>query len=179
MAEEFEIVSLTFFKEWHELAKKYKLTMEQYGAVVHAMCEYGFYNVDTKMEPPHGIIYDMAKPYIKSSNSKKMAGHKGGKNGGAPEGNDNAKKRFIKPTLEELRQYIQEKNYSIDAEAFIAFYESKGWKIGKNPMKDWKAACVTWEKGNRKNSSEQPRRHSIASDNIPKEKTSSYFREAD
>jgi len=57
-------------------------------------------------------------------------------------------KKFIKPTLEELRKYIQEKSYSIDAESFIAFYESKGWKIGKSPMKNWKAACVTWERRN-------------------------------
>jgi len=90
---DFEIVSLTFFKEWHELAKKYKLTMEQYGAVVYAMCEYGFYDIDTELEPPHGIIFDMAKPYIKSSNNKKKAGHIGGTKGGAPEGNQNAVKK--------------------------------------------------------------------------------------
>jgi hypothetical protein len=90
----YEIVSLTFFKEWHELAKKYKLTMAQYGAVVYAMCEYGFYEKDTKLELPEGLIFDMAKPYIKSSNSKKIAGHNGGAKGGggAPAGNQNAKK---------------------------------------------------------------------------------------
>lgn len=90
---DYEIVSLTFFKEWHELAKKYGLTMEQYGAVVYAMCEYGFYDKDSNnLKPPEGIIFDMAKPYIKSSNNKKIAGHHGGKNGGAPPGNLNAKK---------------------------------------------------------------------------------------
>ena len=53
---------------------------------------------------------------------------------------------FIKPTLEELEKYIIEKGYHFDAETFIAFYESNGWKVGKNPMKSWKGACVTWEK---------------------------------
>lgn len=55
-------------------------------------------------------------------------------------------KRFCPPTLEEVQSYIQEKGYSIDAEAFIAFYESKGWMVGKNKMKDWRMAVVTWSK---------------------------------
>lgn len=55
-------------------------------------------------------------------------------------------KRFCPPTLEEVQAYIQEKGYSIDAEAFIAFYESKGWMVGKNKMKDWRMAIVTWSK---------------------------------
>lgn len=61
------------------------------------------------------------------------------------------KKRFVKPTVEEIRAYCQERKNSVDPEAFFAFYESKGWKVGKAPMKDWKAAVITWEKrgGNR------------------------------
>lgn len=55
-------------------------------------------------------------------------------------------KRFCPPTLQEVQSYIQEKGYSIDAEAFIAFYESKGWMVGKNKMKDWRMAIVTWSK---------------------------------
>lgn len=55
------------------------------------------------------------------------------------------RKRFTPPTLEELRSYIREKGYTFDAETFIAYYESNGWKIGRNPMKDWKAACRTWQ----------------------------------
>ena len=42
--------------------------------------------------------------------------------------------------------YCKERNNGIDAEAFVAFYESKGWLIGKNPMKNWKSAVITWEK---------------------------------
>lgn len=54
-------------------------------------------------------------------------------------------KRFTKPTLEEVRAYCVERNNGIEAESFINFYESKGWKIGKTPMKDWRAAVRTWE----------------------------------
>ena len=53
-----------------------------------------------------------------------------------------------RPTLEEVQAYIAEKGYSVDAESFIAFYESNGWKVGKNPMKSWRAALVTWQKRN-------------------------------
>lgn len=59
-------------------------------------------------------------------------------------------KRFVKPTIQEIQAHILEKGYMFDAEAFYAFYESNGWKVGKNPMKNWKMACTTWAK-NRKN----------------------------
>lgn len=55
-------------------------------------------------------------------------------------------KRFTPPTLEEVKAYCQERRNGIDPERFIDFYQSKGWKIGSNPMKDWKAAVRTWEK---------------------------------
>jgi len=57
--------------------------------------------------------------------------------------------RFVKPTIEEVSAYCAERKNGINAEAFINFYESKGWKIGKNSMKDWKAAVRTWESKNK------------------------------
>lgn len=54
--------------------------------------------------------------------------------------------RFVKPTVEEVRRYCDERCNDISAEAFIDYYESNGWKVGSNPMKDWKAAIRTWEK---------------------------------
>lgn len=53
--------------------------------------------------------------------------------------------RFVKPTVEEVRAYCQERNNNIDPQAFVDFYQSKGWKVGKDTMKDWKAAVRTWE----------------------------------
>ena len=58
--------------------------------------------------------------------------------------------RFVKPTIDEIRAYMTEKGYTFDAEAFYAYYESNGWKVGRNPMKNWRMACTTWSK-NRKN----------------------------
>ena len=59
------------------------------------------------------------------------------------------KSTFSKPTLEEVLAYVIEKGYHFDAERFYYYYESVGWKVGKKPMKSWKAACVTWERNNR------------------------------
>ena len=55
-------------------------------------------------------------------------------------------KRFKKPTIQEVNEYCIERNNSVNPETFIDFYESNGWKVGKNPMKDWKACVRTWEK---------------------------------
>ena len=54
-------------------------------------------------------------------------------------------RRFVAPSLQEVENYIVEKGYHVNAKRFIAFYESKGWMIGKNKMKSWKQALVTWE----------------------------------
>lgn len=68
----------------------------------------------------------------------------------APERKRSTRKPFIPPTVEEVREYCTERQNSVDAEAFIDFYESKGWMIGKNKMKDWKAAVRTWEQGDKR-----------------------------
>ena len=54
-------------------------------------------------------------------------------------------RKFKKPTIEEVRKYCEERNNEIDPQKFIDFYESKGWLVGKSPMKDWKACVRTWE----------------------------------
>lgn len=56
------------------------------------------------------------------------------------------RKRFEKPTLSEIKQYCIERNNNVNAEHFFDYYESNGWKVGKNSMKDWKAAVRTWER---------------------------------
>ena len=56
------------------------------------------------------------------------------------------RKTFSKPTVEEVKAYCFERKNNVDAEKFCDFYESKGWKVGKEPMKDWKACVRTWEK---------------------------------
>ena len=54
-------------------------------------------------------------------------------------------KRFKPPTVDEVRAYCTERGNSVDPQSFVDFYTSNGWKVGKNPMEDWKAAVRTWE----------------------------------
>lgn len=63
-------------------------------------------------------------------------------------GETNRITRFCPPTTEEVKNYVFEQGYNVDAERFVDFYKSKGWMIGKNKMKDWKAAVRTWDKSN-------------------------------
>jgi len=68
--------------------------------------------------------------------------------------NDNKEKNdnntFKPPTADDVKSYCLERNNFVNAETFIDFYESKGWMVGKNKMKDWKACVRTWEKTNTK-----------------------------
>lgn len=54
-------------------------------------------------------------------------------------------RRFTKPTIEEVAEYCRERGNRINAQSFVDFYESKGWKVGSSPMKDWKSCVRTWE----------------------------------
>jgi len=75
-------------------------------------------------------------PYIYNNNNN-IYNIKGGAGGENP--------CFVKPTVEDVAAYISEKNFDVDAAAFVAFYESKGWKVGRSPMVRWKQAVVTWQ----------------------------------
>ena len=58
-------------------------------------------------------------------------------------------KKFISPSIEEVKKYCIERNNNIDAEHFVNYYDSIGWMVGKNKMKDWKAAVRTWERNDK------------------------------
>lgn len=60
--------------------------------------------------------------------------------------NKEKRKRFTPPSLDEVKSYCNERNNAVNPEAFVDFYESKGWKVGREPMKDWRAAVRTWER---------------------------------
>lgn len=55
---------------------------------------------------------------------------------------------FSAPTIQVVEEYCHERNNTVDAQRFVDFYTAKGWMLGKNKMKDWKAAVRTWEKDN-------------------------------
>lgn len=66
-----------------------------------------------------------------------------------------ARHRFVKPTVEEIREYCESENFKADPQQIWDFYESKGWKVGSSPMKDWQAAVRNWEKRDRNDNKNQ------------------------
>ncbi len=72
--------------------------------------------------------------------------HRLGKDRLGKESIGNSKDKFTKPTIEEINSYCKERKNNVDPDRFYNFYESKGWYVGKNKMKDWKACVRTWEK---------------------------------
>lgn len=77
-------------------------------------------------------------------------------------GHKNTQKRFVPPTVDEVRAYCQDRQNGIDPQRFVDYYTSNGWMVGKNKMKDWKAAVRTWEQ-NRKDT---PQKQSCKGGNV-------------
>lgn len=65
--------------------------------------------------------------------------------------------RFSPPTVDEVRAYCTEKGYAVDPDRFVDYYTSNGWKVGKNPMKDWKAAVRNWNGKEQPNGKTEPK----------------------
>lgn len=74
----------------------------------------------------------------------------------------NKRSGFVKPSFFEVQQYIAQRGSAVDAEAFYAYYESNGWKVGRNPMRDWKQAVITWERREQRPTPTPPRKESWA-----------------
>ncbi len=58
----------------------------------------------------------------------------------------NKRAHFVEPTVEEVRAYCRERDNAVDPQRFVDYYTANGWRVGKNTMRDWKAAVRTWEK---------------------------------
>lgn len=59
---------------------------------------------------------------------------------------ESAPRIMVRPSVDEVRAYCQERRNKVDAQQFVDFYASKGWRVGSQPMRDWKACVRTWEK---------------------------------
>lgn len=71
-------------------------------------------------------------------------------------------KRFSPPTLDDVKAYVKEKDLNVDPERFIDYYTSNGWMVGKNKMKDWKAAARSWNRGQRLEETAKGTRQGVA-----------------
>ena len=121
-----------------EGSTKVETKVEEGSTKVEIKVEEGNTKVETKVEEGNGgIIGGLNAPSKEESLKSK-----------APKGVvvAGSASRFRPPTLEEVKSYILEKGIEIDAERFVAYYESNGWMVGRNKMKSWKSAIVTWQK---------------------------------
>lgn len=77
--------------------------------------------------------------------------------------------RFSPPTIDEVAAYCRERKNNVDPARFIDYYTSNGWLVGKNKMKDWKAAVRTWERSSYNNTGKTVGANGIAIENKPSE----------
>lgn len=75
-------------------------------------------------------------------------------------GHKTTRKRFAPPNVEQVREYCWERGNSVDPQRFVDYYSSNGWMVGKNKMKDWKAAVRTWEQNDKGKPQKQPKKSS-------------------
>ena len=95
-------------------------------------------------EPPADIL--ATNLFVASSTCDEKKGQeRKGKEGKGKEGKGGALAH--PPTIEQVRDYCRERGNSVNPSKWMAHYESNGWRVGRNPMKDWKAAVRTWEHG--------------------------------
>lgn len=167
--------SFVFYRSFYEAMQG--LSDEEKGRCFEVLANYAINGVEPAgLEPVERLFFTLAKPQIDKNNQKYENGLKGGRSKNQTETknkpnenqtktkheanvNDNVnvnvikeknitkKEKFLKPTFDEVEAYCQERNNSVDPERFISYYEANGWKVGKNPMKDWRAAVRTWERG--------------------------------
>lgn len=167
--------SIVFYRSFYEAIKE--IPLEEQGVVYNAIYGYALDGIEPELSGIAKAIFLLVKPQIDANNNRYENGKKGGKpkanqsetktepkpnqDETETEPNENVnvnvnendlkentkRKVFTKPTVEEVKAYCVERKNNVNPDKFIDFYESKGWLIGKNPMKDWKACVRTWEKG--------------------------------
>jgi len=176
----------TFYRSFWEAVQE--LPPKDKTAVLSAICEYALDETTPPLSGVPKAIFALIKPTLDTAAKKAEIGKLGGSKAKAgskqseskTEANDNqteskkeSKKekeleienkcyisapRTSKPTLDEVSAYCLERGNDVDPERWYAYYESNGWRVGKNPMKDWKAAVRTWERnGIEKPRQEQPK----------------------
>lgn len=154
------------------------LPPEEYKKVMQAIIGYALDGTEPTAGGIEYTVFCLVKPQIDANNKRYENGKKGGRPITKQEPNNNQdvtnpqpnvyvnvndndikKKdtnvskekasRFKPPTVTEVENYCREKEYRIDCERFVDFYRSKDWMVGKNKMKDWRAAVRNWARGNR------------------------------
>ena len=144
-----------------------------------ALVEFLAYGKEPALGGAANAVFTAIRPSLELTRTRSAAGRRGGKgkqqanvdespkqngeNGEAkgksnsngkedpPNGGSKKAPSPAPPTVEEVRAYAEERGYTFDPEAFVAYYAARGWRLGRGqPMRDWRAACVTWQKRERR-----------------------------
>ena len=167
-------LQFTFYRSYYDAIKV--LPKKEQTAVMLALCAYALDKVEPNLTGTAGAIFTLIRPTLDSGWKKAIGGTRGTPQKDNEKiaercGKDTAKekekekegeieienecytpkppkgaKRFSPPSFDDVKSYCQERKNGVDPQAFVDWYASNGWKVGKNPMKDWKAAVRTWEK---------------------------------
>ena len=110
----------------------------QFGRFMRILCYYGIYGVEIAETEIEKLFFTGVKSSINASVQNIKNGTLGGRKPNS----------FVKPTLEEIKAYCDERKNKVNPSAFFDYYEKVGWVYGKNktPIKDWKACVRTWER---------------------------------
>lgn len=142
---------LLFYSSFYESAQY--LADDERLKFYEAVIEYGLLEKEPELYGTTMGMFMAVKPVIDAGIKRRKNAEINGKKGGRPRKAEETvkvsaepKKAVSKPKIDEISEYVKEKQYHVDAEQFYNFYESKGWKIGKAPMKNWRSAVATWEK---------------------------------
>lgn len=180
--------SMVFYRSFFEAVED--LPPEDFKQAVTAIMRYALDGTTDDVKGVAKSILIMARPQIDKNNKRYENGTRGGRKPNdnqtitkaepkciSPKPNVNVndnvndikentlksvkEKRFAPPTPEDVREYCRGKGLNVDADRFVDFYESKNWYVGKNKMKDWKAAVRNWARSQRQESTakgtEKPR----------------------
>ena len=173
--------SFVFYRSFRDAIEE--MTDENKLATLLAICDYALYGVEPDLKDAMSrAVFTVARPSIDANKDRRANGKLGGRppkkpmvsnsenhrfskmertetetvsESGAKETGKPPHPRFIPPTVDEVKAYCQERHSSVDPVAFVSFYESKGWMVGKNKMRSWKSAISSWERRDGSSQAEQ------------------------
>lgn len=160
--------SIIIYRSFYEAIKD--LPKEQQADAWNCIFEYGLNDIEPSINGIVSTVFKLIKPQLDANKKRFENGLKGGrpKTETKPNNNQNKTKlkpnvnvndnvnvnvnKFKKPTIEDIKKEYP----TFNAEQFIDYYESNGWMVGKNKMKDWKATVRTWMRKDYNNQTQQP-----------------------
>lgn len=143
------------FDHQYLIRKGFNLRQRPMSLTIKALHHFVELRTETVTEPSRKCVSRVEESRVEKINTpsinKDEEGKRVKKSNMINDNKDKVGRHFVPPRVCDIAEYCKSRNNQIDPEEFHAFYESKGWMVGKNKMKDWKAAMVTWEKNHRQN----------------------------